>query len=295
MFNKFENDDYSDLEMQEHLFVENEIKKSKIFKEQDKTKEGQEKMWNQLYKYAEIIEDTKTNMSICYQEKKDFEKVIKNKRAIPSTSRTEKEIARCYNLKVKEFEKLLKNKRVLDFGCGESGLSKELNSKEIDTDVISFDIKKEALTKSETENSIQGSGEALPFSDEKFDLILATYSLPYWAGSEDMVKNSFKELLRILKKDGVLYMSPITDIPKRPSINNNLDLRNPLSIKECHDGVVEVLNRIQTECILLLKELKINNNYKIKLGKNYFQEMKYHTVDEINDEKPTIAYIKKMK
>lgn len=45
MFNKFEKDDnYSDLEMQEHLFVENEIKKSKVFNEKDKTKEGQERV-----------------------------------------------------------------------------------------------------------------------------------------------------------------------------------------------------------------------------------------------------------
>jgi len=296
MSNKFENNNsYSDLEMQEHLFVENEIKKSKVFKEKDKTEEGQKRMWGQLNEYLEIIENIKTNWPSYGQKEEDFEEIIKKERTIPSTGRTEKEIAECYNLKVEEFEELLKNKKVLDFGCGESGLSKELNSKEIDTDIISVDIEKESLMKSEAKNSVQGSGDYLPFSDEKFNLILATYSLPYWSGSEDMVEKNFKELLRVLKKDGMLYITPITDMPNRPSINSDLDTRNALSVREYHDGVIEILNRMQTKFIHLLKELKMDNNYKVKLGKNYCQEMKYHTVDKINNEKPTIAYIKKIK
>lgn len=296
MLNEFRKiDNYSDSETQEHLFVENEIKKSKIFNEKDKTKEGQERIWDQLYEYLEIVENIKTNWPLYGQKEEDFEEIIKKERTIPSTGRTEKEIAGCYNLKVEEFEELLKNKKVLDFGCGESGLSKELNSKEIDTDIISIDIKKESLMKSEAKNSVQGSGDHLPFSDEKFDLILATYSLPYWVSSEDMAEKSFNELLRVLKKDGMLYITPITDIPNRPLVNNNLDLRNSLSIRECHGGVMEILNRIQTKFIHLLKELKIDDNYEIKLGKNYFQEMEYYTVDEINDGRPIIAYIKKIK
>ncbi len=296
MFEEFEkNDSYSDLETQEHLFIEKEMEKSEEYSEKDKTNEGQERIWNQLYEYAEIVENMEINW-ISYDESiKDFEEIIQKQRNIPSTSRTEEEIAGCYDLKVEELEELLKNKKIFDFGCGKSELSKELKSKNINTDIISYDIKKESLLESEAENSVQGPGENLPFSDESFDSILATYSLPYWASSEDMIENNFKELLRVLKKDGTLCIAPITDISNRPALHNDPKLRNVSSVKEYHGGVVEILNKIQVKFINLLRELRTDDKYEIKLGKNYFHEMKYRNVDEINRRKPSIAYIKKIK
>jgi len=296
MFNEFKKDDDNlNPETQEHLFIESEIKKSKVFSEADKTEEGQERMWDQLCEYSEIIGNIKTNCLFYDQRKKDFEETIKKERIIPSTGRTKKEIAGCYNLEVEEFEELLRNKKVLDFGCGESDLSKELDSKEIDADIISVDIEKESLMNSEAKNGVQGSGDSLPFSGEKFDLVLATYSLPYWASSEDMVEENFNELLRVLKKDGTLYITPITDIPNRPSVNANSGLRVPSLMRENHNGVMETLNKIQTKFIHLLKELKIDDKYEIKLSKNYFQEIGYQTADRIDGGSPTIASIKKIK
>ena len=295
MFNEFKKDDNSlDLEEQERLFIESEIEKSKVFSEVDKTEEGQERMWGQLCEYSEIIGGIKTNCFSYDEREKDIEETIKKERFILCTGRTEEEIAGCYNLKVKEFEALLKNKKVLDLGCGESGLSKELSDKEIDTDIVSIDMKKESLMKSEAENGVVGSGDALPFSGEKFDLVLATYSLPYWASSEDMVEENLNEMLRVLKKDGILYIAPIVDILNRPSVDTNLDSHD-LSIRENNSGVMEALTRIQTKFIQLLKELKEDDKYEIKLSKNYFQEMKYSTADRIDGGSPTIASIKKIK
>ena len=299
MFSKFEKDNNNlDLEMQEHFFVGNEIKKSKTFNEKDKTEEGQERMWDQLCDYSEIIGNIKTNCLSYDQRKNYFEETIKNERIIPCTERTEEEIAGSYNLEVEEFEELLKNKKVLDFGCGYSVLSKELENKGIDVDITSVDTEKEPLLNDEAKNGVQASGDSLPFSDEKFDLVLATYSLPYWASSEDMVEKNFNEMLRVLKKDGILYITPIVDIPNRPSVKTDPDLHDPLPplfIMEGYGGVMETLNRIQIKFIDLLKELKIDDKYEIKLSKNYFQEMKYFTVDEINNGRSTIVYIKKIK
>ncbi|MDF1498627.1 MAG: class I SAM-dependent methyltransferase [Patescibacteria group bacterium] len=296
MSEKMENSNgYLDFEMQEHIFVKNEIEKAKLFVEKDKTREGQERMWDQLYKYAKIIKKIETDSIPDEKSKKEPKEVIIKERTIPLTSRTEEEIARCYNLKVEELEKLLMNKKVLDFGCGKSQLSKELKNKKINTDIISFDIKKEALIESESEKSIQGSGENLPFSAEKFDVILATYSLPYWASSVDMIEKNFKELLRVLRKDGMLYINPITDIPNRISIKDDFNPRDIFSIKECHSEVNEILNKIQIKFINLLGELKIDDKYEIILGKNYFQEMKCQTVDEIDRREPTIIRIKKIR
>ena len=183
---------------------------------------------------------------------------------------------------------------MLYLGCGESGLSKELSDKEIDTDIVSVDIEKESLMKSEVENSVQGSGDALPFSGEKFDLVLATYSLPYWASSEDMVEENFNEMLRVLKKDGILYIAPIVDIANRPSVDTNPNSRD-LSIRENDSGVMEALTRIQAKFVQLLKDLKEDDKYEIELSKNYFQEIKYQTADEVNGASPTIVSIKKIK
>lgn len=296
MFNEFKVDDsHSDLEAQEDLFVESEIERSKVFSEADKTEEAQERMWGQLNEYSEIIGSIKTNCLFYDKREEDIKETIKKERLISCTGRTEKEIAKCYNLEIEELEELLRNKKVLDLGCGESGLSKELDDKGIPTDIVSMDMKKESLVKNEVENSVQGAGEALPFSEEKFDLVLATYSLPYWASSEDMIEDNLNEMLRVLKKDGILYISPIVDMPSRPSVDTNPDSRNPLSMRESNIEVMEALNKMQVKFIQLLKELKIDDKYEIKLGKNYFQEMNYQTVDSINDGSPTVASIKKVK
>ncbi len=77
-------------------------------------------------------------------------------------------------------------------------------------------------------------------------------------------------------------------------MNNDPKLRNVLSIKEYHDGVIEILDKIQVKFIDLLKELKEDDKYEIKLGKNYFYEMKYRNIDKINKREPSIAYIKKI-
>ena len=293
MFDEFKKDNSSlDLEAQEDLFVESEIERSKVFSEADKTEEGQERMWGQLYEYAEIIGGVKTNCFFYDKREKSIKETIKKERFIPCTRRTEEEIAKCYNLEIKELEELLRNKKVLDLGCGESGLSKELDDKGVPTDIVSMDMKKESLIKSEVENGVQGAGETLPFSGEKFDLVLATYSLPYWASSEDMIEESLDEMLRVLKKDGILYIAPIVDMQNRPSVDTNPDSRDPLSMRESNGGVMEALNRMQIKFIQLLRELKIDDKYEIKLGKNYFQEMKYQTADEIDGGSPTIASIR---
>ena len=293
MFNEFRKDDSGlDLEEQERLSAE--IEKSKVFSEADKTEEEQERMWEQLCDYSEIIGGIKTGCFSYDERKKSIEETIKEKRFIPCTERTEEEIAGCYNLEVEEFEELLKNKKVLDLGCGESGLSKELDNKGVSTDIISMDMKKEPLVESEVENGVQGAGETLPFSEEKFDLVLATYSLPLWASSENMVEESLNEMLRVLKKDGVLYITPIVDIANRLAVDTNPDAPDFLLIED-NSEVMEALNRMQIKFIQLLKELKEDNEYEIKLSKNYFQEIKYQTADSINGRCPTIASIKKIK
>ena len=294
MFNEFRKDD-SGLDLEEQKRLSDEIERSKVFNEADKTEGGQEKMWEQLCDYSEIIGGIKTGCFYYDEGKEAIEKAIKKKRFIPSTERTEEEIAECYNLEVEELEELLKNKKVLDLGCGKSGLSKEFDDKGVPTDIISMDMKKEPLMESEVKNAVQGLGEALPFSEEKFDLILATYSLPFWASSEDMVEEGFNEMLRVLKKDGVLYINPITDILNRPCIDDNSDSRDPFSMRERCSDVSKALIMMQVKFIQLLEELKEDDEYEVELGKNYLQEIKAQTADKINGGHPTIASIKKIK
>ncbi len=96
-------------------------------------------------------------------------------------------------------------KKVLDIGCG-SGINTE-ELKEAGFEVAGVDVSENAIFEAkrkypEIEFSVAGI-EKLPFPDETFDAIYCTEVVEHIYDTEMAVK----ELLRVLKKEGYLFLS----------------------------------------------------------------------------------------
>ena len=114
----------------------------------------------------------------------------------------------------------LHGKKILDIGSGMNVFAEEV--KDYDLDLVSMDpfyaLSQEQQKGHIKENTkfenkgysqlVAGKGEALPFADGTFDVILALMSLPYWSNNFDSVKNFFYEITRVLKSKGEARISP---------------------------------------------------------------------------------------
>lgn len=82
-------------------------------------------------------------------------------------------------------ESFLKGKNILDLGAGQGLFGKELKEKGIDAYVVPFDpilqSEKEKRLGVDTNTNVSGLAQKLPFRDNSFDLVLASFSLPYWS------------------------------------------------------------------------------------------------------------------
>lgn len=111
----------------------------------------------------------------------------------------------------------VKGAKILDIGCGPGLLAKELASRSKYFDVYGIDMSPHAI-KMARKNCKDFGGvhfkEAnaynLPFSDSTFDLVACKDSLHHF----DAPQKALKEMLRVTKKGGVLYIQDIKrDLP----------------------------------------------------------------------------------
>lgn len=113
----------------------------------------------------------------------------------------------------------LKNKSILDVGCN-IGItlsfldeSNELHGIEIDEYCV-----QEAQKLNEKANIVQGSMDSLPFSDNSFDVVYVSHTVPGndfpVENKESFRKKTFDEIYRVLKPNGKLYLTT----PNRNSI-----------------------------------------------------------------------------
>lgn len=126
---------------------------------------------------------------------------------------------------------MLEGKTILDVGSGTRKFAKEVKDAGINADVISLDPAyaspetkfsydtergvvvdlKERLQKTDVpgvkDKSLAGVGEALPFKDDTFDLVVADTSLPAY-GTNEQIDAFFAEVFRVLKNDGELRFNP---------------------------------------------------------------------------------------
>ncbi len=100
----------------------------------------------------------------------------------------------------------LTGKRVLMLGCGtgeESRLLKEVGA----TDIVGIDLSKESIKLAKSTypdyEFIVGDMHKLPFEDESFDFVYSSLAIHY----SNEPATVYKEIYRILKKDGKLLFS----------------------------------------------------------------------------------------
>lgn len=120
-----------------------------------------------------------------------------------------------------------KDKIVLDIACGE-GYGSHLLAQVAKT-VIGVDISYEAVNHASLKyqslnlSFLQGAASHIPLEDNSIDLVVSFETIEHHDEHEQM----FKEINRVLKKEGVLVLSS----PEK-SIYNKRDPNNPFHVKE---------------------------------------------------------------
>lgn len=90
-------------------------------------------------------------------------------------------------------------KRMLDIGSGSSYFERFLVSKEIDVkNIVSLDVRRDYMKRVEKEQLVVGDGNALPFKNERFDVVLSIDTMHLVKGDD------FK---RVLKPGGLIFFA----------------------------------------------------------------------------------------
>jgi ubiquinone/menaquinone biosynthesis C-methylase UbiE len=116
---------------------------------------------------------------------------------------------------------------VYDLGCGISDLGADLTKKGIQTDLTGFDISSAALRWFDNEDTntkkVKADLTQLPVPNESADIVIATYSLPFWAGRVETINKFYEECARVVAKDGVLAVFPLRAHTREGSIDSLAD------------------------------------------------------------------------
>lgn len=117
--------------------------------------------------------------------------------------------------KILEFLPFKADMKILDLGVGSGYLSFPIAKKYPDISVIGLDIVEKALEvnriKAKEENIqnisfITYNGINFPFADDEFDMVISRYALHHFPD----IQNSISEVSRIIKQEGLLFISDPT-------------------------------------------------------------------------------------
>lgn len=153
-------------------------------------------------------------------------------------------------------QEMVRGKRVLDAACGEGYGSCILA--ETAADVTGIDISKETILRAKSKYSaisnlsfVCGSIEDLPAEDEIYDMVVSFETIEHVP--EETQKKFLDEIVRVLKKDGILIMST----PNKKIYSDLRNYRNEFHVKEFYEK----------EFLLFLQQ-KFQN---VKLFNQYFE------------------------
>lgn len=135
----------------------------------------------------------------------------------------------------------LKNKKVLDIGAGTGRLSIKMAN--AGAQVTALDISEEMLKKLHVQcsmfNIVVGDAESLPFADESFDIVIATFLIVHLKDPRCF----FDEVYRVLK-DGGLFLVTNINQRKAPSVKTKDGLIEIESYYHRPEAVIEVLEEL---------------------------------------------------
>lgn len=129
-----------------------------------------------------------------------------NKNNIPEIPKVKLNIANNYLAPFYHYAKENKITKVLDAGCGDGVHIEVINQNKIvePSSIVALDISRKALeitrNRVHKANFVQGSVSDLPFQNESFDSVFSYGVIAY----SDKPQESFRELVRCLKKGGLL-------------------------------------------------------------------------------------------
>jgi ubiquinone/menaquinone biosynthesis C-methylase UbiE len=108
-----------------------------------------------------------------------------------------------------EYVRLPERAKVLDIGCGTGRLLNRLGRQYPDMKGIGLDASPQMLQQARRSIQIrprlifiQGQSDRLPFAQEEFDAVFCTISFLHYPNPECV----FKEIYRVLKRQGVFYL-----------------------------------------------------------------------------------------
>lgn len=139
-----------------------------------------------------------------------------------------KDLETIQNVDVYLLDQILKNRYnehqfILDAGCG-LGRNLKWFASQKNFKLFAADINKEAISLVDSLYSNISTSitkiENLPYNDEKFDHIICSAVL-HFAEDETHFFKMFSELIRVLKKEGTLFIRMTTDVGVRHTIFNN--------------------------------------------------------------------------
>lgn len=116
----------------------------------------------------------------------------------------------------------LKNKeRLLDVGCGNGEALSLIHQKNNTIDIYGIEPLEHALAKAKGRvrgTFVQGVAENIPWEDNYFDTIISILVLHHL----DLGEKGLKEIARVIKPKGKLYLSDVAPLPSLRSITNVL-------------------------------------------------------------------------
>jgi len=150
----------------------------------------------------------------------DYGAVIRNEDLYIITNRNLSTIKKSYG-EMLNIPKL-KGKNVLDLGCGNSSVVKELREKSVNA----FSIDMADIIPANKGTHIMGFADQMPFKNAIFDLVISTWSLFSYVGKEEIKYNALKEIYRVLKPNGKILITPVDSEKLEQKIANiNLPLK----------------------------------------------------------------------
>lgn len=112
--------------------------------------------------------------------------------------------------KVIEEAKIEEREKVLDFGCGTGTSLQYLEQLKVSIEIYGYDVDPKILELAQNKGLkhtklVFGDSLSLPFEDQYFDKIISTWVFHHL--TKEAKEESFKELKRVLKKNGKLIIA----------------------------------------------------------------------------------------
>jgi len=99
------------------------------------------------------------------------------------------------------------NKKILDLGAENAGFAKWAKEHDITSEIYSLDVRNKMK---ETESSVIGTADELPFEDESFDLVISTCAVPNVIEPEQIEK-TLLEAIRVIKPGGEVRLAKVSE------------------------------------------------------------------------------------